>query len=106
MKVMTLANVIAVAPRLLLDLDADWRGKPLTWISPAEKVEEEAVVVYCSIRRDREYLRAKHTGQGSIVGSSVFRHLARVGEIGKLIASSSSFTLDALSSGARILLTS
>lgn len=74
--------------------------RALTGVSPAEKVEEEAVVVYFSIRRDREYLRAKHTGQGSIICSSVLGHLAGVGKVGELVSSGSCLTLDALSSGA------
>lgn len=100
MKTMTLANVIAVAPGRLLDETKRGCTEWLTWVSPAEKVEEEAVIVYRSVRRDGEYLRAKHTGQGSIIRSSVLGHLAGVGEIRELISSSSSLTLDALSSGA------
>lgn len=58
------------------------------------------MIIYLSIRRDEESLRAKHTGQRSVVGGSVLRHLAGVGQVGELISSGIGLVHDALSSGA------
>lgn len=74
-------------------------GSARTWVPPAEKVEEEAVVICSSVRRDQGNLGAKHTGQWSVVCSSVLGHLAGVGEIGEFISSGIGLVDDALSSG-------
>lgn len=45
MKVTAAAKVIDVAPDTGLDLIYVWAILRLTWVSPAQKVEEETVVV-------------------------------------------------------------
>lgn len=103
MKLTTLAKVMAVAPKTPLGHDNFRSGEALTGVSPAKEVKEEAVIVYSSIRRDRENLRAKHTGQRSVICSGVLGHLAGVGQIGELIAGGSSLISHTLSSGARAI---
>ena len=70
----------------------------LTWILPAKEIEEEVVVVCIAVSFEPDVPKAKRTGQGRVVGSSIIWHFSGRSQIGELVAGGSSFLLDSLRS--------